>query len=234
MCSRRRNIKEDVGVIPRRSLGPTRKPEQITSQVPKSSRWTVVHYVRADKRKHGGWDHFWLCRCSCGTEEVRTLGHVMSGRSRSCGCIQIASVVARNRTHGLSKHPCYSQWKAMHKRCRSRTDPAYHRYGGRGIRVCKRWSGRDGFLNFIADMGEQPEGCNTVERKRVNENYTPENCCWASRSVQNRNKRNNRRITFRGRTQCLQAWAEELGMPQSKLYYRIVTAGWDVERAFMT
>lgn len=86
----------------------------------------------------------------------------------------------------------------------------------------------------MQDLGARPTEAHTVERKNVDGDYSSGNCCWLPGRQQNRNKRNNRRITFRGRTQCLQAWAEELNMPQGKLYYRLVTAGWSVKRAFAT
>lgn len=66
--------------------------------------------------------------------------------------------------------------------------PAYRNYGGRGIKVCRRWRT---FTNFLADMGERPVGL-SLERKRVNGNYTPSNCHWADRKRQARNRRNNK------------------------------------------
>lgn len=119
----------------------------------------------------------------------------------------------------------------MNKRCHNKKDPAWPRYGGRGITVCVRWMGRNGFRNFIADMGPCTVPNGTVERKKNAEGYSPKNCAWATRKTQNRNKRNNRLITYDSRTQCLAAWSEEYGLKSGVLYYRIVTAGWPIERA---
>lgn len=121
----------------------------------------------------------------------------------------------------------------MHARCSNKAFKQYNDYGGRGIKVCQRWSGKDGALNFITDMGPRPKGA-TVERRENDEDYSPNNCYWGTRKEQGRNKRNNLRVTYKGRTQCLSAWAEELGCHQSALYYRIVTAGWPVNKAMET
>ena len=77
--------------------------------------------------------------------------------------------------HGLRKHPAYSCWADMIKRCENVNHQQYNNYGGRGISVCKEW--REDFSVFLKDMGERPAGA-TIERKDVNCNYCPENCRW--------------------------------------------------------
>ena len=105
----------------------------------------------------------------------------------------------------------------------------YHRYGGRGIRVCERWLK---YENFKADMGEPPEGM-TLERIDNNGPYSPENCRWATRTEQNNNTRSNRMLTFRGKTQTIMQWAREIGVSFQVLWYRIAR-GWSVDRALTT
>lgn len=87
--------------------------------------------------------------------------------------------------HGMRKHPMYSTWDGMKQRCSNSNTSQYTDYGGRGIKVCDRW---DNFANFLADMGERPEGM-TLDRKDNNKGYNPENCKWSTRQEQNRNQR---------------------------------------------
>lgn len=95
------------------------------------------------------------------------------------------------RTHGLYYHELYPIWRSMHQRCNDPNLKAHPDYGGRGIKVCDRWSGPDGFPNFLADMGERPKGL-TLERINNNGNYEPDNCRWATPTEQQRNRRNTR------------------------------------------
>ena len=83
----------------------------------------------------------------------------------------------------------YRSFVAMHTRCSNPNRREWPDYGGRGIRVCRRWSGRDGFSHFVDDMGERPEGT-SLDRKDVNGNYCPENCRWSTPTEQNNNRRN--------------------------------------------
>lgn len=104
----------------------------------------------------------------------------------------------------------------MHDRCRNENHEAYHRYGGRGIKVCGRWSGPEGFPSFVTDVGDKPAGT-TLERRDNDGPYSPENCYWATGKQQNRNRCNNRLITYDGRTACAAQWADDLGVARKWL-----------------
>lgn len=131
-------------------------------------------------------------------------------------------------THGMSAHPLYLTWLTMMHRCYNPKRRDYHNYGGRGIRVCKRWHS---VTNFIADMGERPDG-HTLERRDTNSNYSKRSCVWATQKEQQRNRRNNHLVTWRGDTHCLKEWSEILGIPYVCLHLRVVQYGWSIDRAF--
>lgn len=195
------------------------------------NRWTVLGY--AGRTGKAGATVLARLRCKCGTETVKALSHVVQGNSRSCGCIRNETTAKRNTSHGLSKRREYQIWKAMKQRCSNNKHAAWGNYGGRGITVCARWCGKDGFTHFLADMGAAPPKY-TLERKNTEEGYNANNCSWETRKTQGRNKRNNLLLTHAGKTQCLSAWAEEVGLAQGCLYYRIAVVKWPVEKALFT
>src|SRR5437879_1494921 len=119
----------------------------------------------------------------------------------------------------------YKSWLSMRSRCLSLKTPSYVRYGGRGIIICARW---DSFLNFLADMGERPDGF-TLERIDSNGNYSPENCKWASRKEQARNTNRNRVIEYQGERKTLVEWAETKGLSRESLRQRLLK--WPLEIA---
>jgi len=90
---------------------------------------------------------------------------------------------------GYCKHPLYNTYHGMKKRCSNPKDEHYCWYGGRGITVCDRWLGVDGFKNFCQDMGDRPDGT-SLDRRENDKGYSKENCRWATTHQQNANTRN--------------------------------------------
>lgn len=88
-----------------------------------------------------------------------------------------------------SKHPLYKCWASMKNRCYNKKDiKNYEWYGARGIKVCDRWTGKNGFWNFVKDMGDRPKGY-SLDRIDNNKDYSPDNCKWSSPKEQAYNRR---------------------------------------------
>ena len=165
----------------------------------------------------------WKCSCSCGAFTVVKGGTLRSGRTLSCGCLQ----VERSRSHGGYKTPEYRVWKGILDRC---LNPSYHRYpyyGGRGIGVCQSW--RESFATFMSDMGPRPSSAHSIDRIDNDLGYCAANCRWATSKTQARNTRGNVVIEHAGLSMTLPEWSEHLGISINTLRARR-KAGMPIER----
>jgi hypothetical protein len=153
------------------------KIKDITGQ--SLGRLTAIRCVGMNKHKA-----IWLCLCSCDGKEIEVVsGQLVGGHTKSCGCLQRATVKAANFKHGHARRgvttPTYSTWTGMINRCTNPSQAEWYCYGGANppVVICERWRGEHGFENFLADMGERPEGA-TLGRFGDLGNYEPNNCAW--------------------------------------------------------
>jgi len=148
----------------------------------KINRWTIISY---DNKRRGS---FWNCVCDCGTKRVVNSTALKLGKTKSCGCLKLEKMKTHQEgTRGsISKE--YRSWVHLKERCNNPNHHAYHRYGGRGISVCKEW--RDSYETFLLDMGRAPSKSHSVDRKNNDGNYEPSNCRWATKKEQSNNRVN--------------------------------------------
>lgn len=173
----------------------------------------------------------WVCKCDCGNStRVSPASKLTRGNTKSCGCLRSMRASQRG-THHKSKTAEYDTWIGIKKRCYNPSEPGYENYGARGITMCDEW--RDDFEAFYRDMGCRPEGL-SIDRIDNDKGYSKENCRWATREVQNTNKRSNRRITALGETRLLKEWAECTGINRTTLAYRLNELRWSPDRAMST
>lgn len=165
----------------------------------------------------------WKCRCDCGRLVIAYGQDLARSKVKSCGCLNATRILK----HGMARTPIHRVWIAMRNRCEKPNNPAYHNYGGRGIKVDDRWQD---FAQFYADMGSAPAG-RSLERIDNNGPYSKENCRWATGVEQHNNKRTNRTLTAFGKTQTIAQWSAETGIPWTTIRRRLDWSGWTVEQA---
>lgn len=189
-------------------------------------RLTVV-----SRAESSGKEARWNCRCLCGTPVVVFGGNLRRGATRSCGCFNAERRVEVNTVHGEttnhSPSPTFYSWAAMSQRCTNPNHVGHQDYAARGITVCDRWTV---FANFLADMGHRLPGT-TLERLDNNRGYEPENCVWADRKTQARNKRTTRLVTINGTQRPLVAVCEEYGLRRNAMLWRWQKAGGQLSAA---
>jgi len=127
----------------------------------------------------------WFCNCSCGTLKS-VLGYsLISGNTKSCGCLKDEAVVKRNTTHNLAHAPTYQVFLDMKRRCYNKRHVQYKNYGGRGIRMCDRWL--ESFENFHYDMITSYKKGLQIDRRDNDKGYYKENCRWVTYTQNNHN-----------------------------------------------
>ena len=137
----------------------------------------LVAVKLTDKRKRGY--SCWLCKCDCGNEVVVSSKRLYYGADQTC--------LKGVHKPGWTLHPLYFTWLNMIRRCGDPREKTYYLYGACGIRVCDRWL--SSFHDFLKDMGPKPSPKHTLDRRKNDGNYNPENCKWATPLEQAANRR---------------------------------------------
>lgn len=175
--------------------------------------------VLAPTEKRHNRSVIWLCQCDCGKVVEVNGNYMRNGDTRSCGCLHDEAAAERgraNKVHGGCRDRLHRIWTGMLTRCRNPNHPEFHRYGGRGIKVCRSWEhSYQAFKDWAYSHGyddQAPRGVCTIDRIDVDGDYCPENCRFVSALEQSRNLSTNRKITVHGKTKCASEWAEIIGV----------------------
>lgn len=174
-------------------------------------RLTTVKILRRDADRN----IVWLCQCACGNAHEIAATQLHKG-TQSCGCLQREVARDTQLKHGMESSREYNVWLNMRRRCTDPSNTRYNRYGGRGIKVCKRWSE---FAQFYEDMGPCPEGM-SLDRKNNDGDYKPSNCRWATGVEQANNRSNNIRTTIEGESLTLAQAARKYDVNKNTIYSR--------------
>lgn len=211
------------------------------------NRLTVLRYAGYVKAK-GIARHYFECLCNCGKHQLVQGAKLLKGWTQSCGCLQAQRTSQARLRHGHTKNGqltrAFRCWRAMVKRVRDVTNPRQSDYIGRGIGMCARWQE---FERFLEDMGEPPSEDYSIDRIDNEGGYwcghceecisvsRVLNCRWADRNTQCRNKRNNIKVTYKGREICL---AEAVEMSAVGVSYSLALKrhrkGWSIESVVET
>lgn len=192
-------------------------------------RLTAVSKERDDPK-----GDYWLCQCDCGNTKVIRCDALMTGRTKSCGCLTREVQRKRKTVHGLYNSRLYRIFYAIHQRCDNKNDSKYQYYGGRGISVCDEWSGKNGFISFYEwSMQNGYKENLTIDRIDNSKGYAPCNCRWATRSEQSENMRRTIRIYVDGKSITLREASKKYGVNRETIYNRI-KSGWSEEIAAKT
>lgn len=161
----------------------------------------------------------WLCRCDCGNEHVVSSQKLLSGKSKSCGCLRKKIVIDRSTKHGLTagkKPRLFTIWNDMKARCLNHRSISYRSYGMKGVTICDEWLDFESFYRWAVSNGYSDEL--TIDRIDNNGNYEPSNCHWITAS-ENKSKQR-KSIMILGKS--LSANAKSIGISRYMLtkYYR--------------
>jgi hypothetical protein len=190
-------------------------------------RWTVVGEPKVQTKSR----RVVTCQCECGVVRDVFVSNLLRDdekRSQSCGCLKLEKSTERLTTHGRTNSREYSVWAGMVQRTTNHNSKAYKNYGGRGIKLCSRWTK---FEKFFRDMGPRPSRWHSLDRVDNNKGYSPENVIWETRKGQNCNKRNNRRIEWLGKTWVMAELANFLRVKYHNLQHALNTSQNNVEIA---
>lgn len=168
----------------------------------------------------------WECVCDCGKTTFVSSGNLSNNHTKSCGCLLIKSATELNTSHGLSKTRFYQTWRDVLERTGNPHNQAYERYGGRGIKVCDKWSTFEGFLedmyeSYLEHSESHGEKQTTIDRINNDGNYEKNNCKWSTYKEQALNRCSNKKYLVNGEMLTVTGISEKYNLTYSTVIHRI-------------
>lgn len=166
-----------------------------------------------------------FAECECGTIKEVYIQNLITGKSRSCECLRNEIAKKRLSTHGESKTKLYYVWLSMKNRCYNEKVNGYHRYGGRGIKVCDEWiKSFDPFKTWAKDNGYN-DGLE-IDRIDNDGNYNHDNCRWVTKKQNLNNMSKNHILSINGVEKTISEWSDHSGIKRQTIQSRL-KYGWD-------
>lgn len=187
----------------------------------------VLSYAFTNKNRKA----VWLCQCDCGNKAHVAGSKLRQGSTQSCGCLKKRALQKMAFRHGQHKTRLYEIWSGMKKRCYNKNAVQYKDWGGRGIKVCKKWHAFKAFYEWAKANGYK-DGL-TIERINNDRGYSPNNCTFIPKAKQSRNRRNSIFLTHNGTTRTIAGWSRHLNIHRETIKRRI-NLNWPIEKILTT
>ncbi len=175
----------------------------------------------------------WYCLCDCGSRLSVRAENLVSGNTKSCGCIEKERPNAT--IHGMCRTRLAAIYNSMKQRCYNERSSEYYLYGGRGIYICDEWlNDRTSFFKWAAENGYEENAKQSecsIDRIDVNAGYSPDNCRWVNSLVQANNTRRNKYYELYGEKKTLAEWSRIYGIKYGTLYSKVNRSGLSLEEA---
>lgn len=179
------------------------------------------------------YEPMWKCQCDCGKIKIVRARNLLSGTTKSCGCLQKEIVKNANTTHGKSNTRLFNIWQNIKRRCYNKNYKYYSYYGGKGIIMCEEW--KNSFQAFYEwSIKNDYSDTLTIDRINSDKNYEPSNCRWVNRLVQQNNRKSNHKFTINGETKTIMEWCKIYNVPYERTRRRVVNEHWDIIDALTT
>lgn len=168
----------------------------------------------------------WLCQCECGNTSIIQGYELRKGNRTSCG--KCTNIGQKQKKHGMYQTRIYSIWENMKARCNCPSEKHYMNYGGRGIKVCQSWNEFENFYKWAIQNGYNDNL--TIDRIDNDKGYSPDNCRFVSRIVQQNNRRVNKTITYNNETHTIAEWSRIKNIKASTIRARLKYGWKDTEK----